>query len=235
MRPAGLLLEQGGLVLVGEQQVGAVDQAADHLAVGPRQLLGRVGHERVAALPALLGVPDHRGRVVRADDHQVQGPDPGGHRGELDHRGLRHRAGVERGDLVAGHVGGAGEPGGVLDVGPAHALGVHAVPLQPRVVVVEVAAHRADQHRGQAQQAHAVGHVRPGPAAVLHQVVDEEGQRDVLHLALDELLAERTREGHQVVGGDRTGHGDGHGGAPEVCECRTRCVRRGGHPGFTRA
>ena len=44
--PAGLLLEQVRLVLVGEQQVGAVDQAADHLAVGPGQLLAGVGRER---------------------------------------------------------------------------------------------------------------------------------------------------------------------------------------------
>src|SRR4029450_490436 len=41
--PAGLLLEQVGLVLVGEQHVGAVDEPADHLAVGPGPLLAGGG------------------------------------------------------------------------------------------------------------------------------------------------------------------------------------------------
>ena len=78
--PAGLLLQQVRLVLVGEQHVGAVDQAADHLAVGPGELLAGVGGEGVAALPALLGVPHHRGRVVGADDHQIGAADPVGDR-----------------------------------------------------------------------------------------------------------------------------------------------------------
>src|SRR3712207_7429218 len=50
-----------------------------------------------------------------------------------------------------------------------------------------------------------------GTPAVLHEVVDEEGQRHVLHLTLDELLGELAGEGHQVVGGDGAGDGDGHG------------------------
>jgi hypothetical protein len=50
---------------------------------------------------------------------------------------------------------------------------------------------------------------------VLHEVVDEEGEGHVLHLALDELLDELPGEGHQVVGGDGTGDGDGHGALPQ--------------------
>ena len=84
------------------------------------------------------------------------------------------------------------------------------------LVLGEVAADRADEHRPQAEQTQPVGHVRAGPAPVLHEVVDEEGERDVLHLALDELLDELPREGHQVVGGDGAGDGDGHGTLPLV-------------------
>ena len=55
------------LVLVGEQERRAVDQVADQLARAERELLARVGDERVAALPALLGVAEHAVGVVGAD------------------------------------------------------------------------------------------------------------------------------------------------------------------------
>ena len=42
------------------------------------------------------------------------------------------------------------------------------------------------------------------------QVVDEEGQRDLVELLDDERVGEAAREGHQVVGGDGSGDGDPH-------------------------
>jgi hypothetical protein len=49
---------------------------------------------------------------------------------------------------------------------------------------------------------------------VLHEVVDQEREGDVLHLAVDELLDELAGEGHQMVGGDGAGDDDGHGTLP---------------------
>ena len=72
MRPAGLLGDQGVLVVVGEQVVGTVDQPGDRGPVHPGHLLRRVGDERVPPQPALVGVPLHGLRVVRGDDHQIQ-------------------------------------------------------------------------------------------------------------------------------------------------------------------
>ena len=72
--PAGLLGDQRGFVLVGEQDVRAVDEVADHLAVTERELLGGVGDEPVAALAALVGVPEHALRVVRTDQDVRRAP-----------------------------------------------------------------------------------------------------------------------------------------------------------------
>ena len=213
--PAGLLLEQVRLVLVGEQEVGAVDEVADHLAVRPGQLLAGVGGERVALLAALLGVPHHRLRVVGADHHEVELADPVRHGAELDVAGLRHRARVERRDLVVGRVGRADEAGGVLELGPVHALRCRRRAARSQASYSAKSLPTAPTRTGcEAQQAQPVGDVRARAAPVLHEVVDEEGQRDVLHLPLDELLDELPREGHQVVGGDGAGDGDGHGALP---------------------
>jgi hypothetical protein len=88
------------------------------------------------------------------------------------------------------------------------------VPGQPGVVLREVGPDRADEDGPEAQQAQPVRHVGAGSAAVLDEVVHQEGERDVLHLALDELLDELPGEGHQVVGGDGAGDDDGHGTLP---------------------
>ena len=157
---AGLGLEQRALVVVGQQVVRAADQGQHVAAVHPGELLRRVGGERVAAVAALLRVADHRGRVVRADQHQVEAAGPGGDRGQLDVARLGHRAGVERRDLVEVVVGGADEAGGVRDLADVHRAAVDAVPLEPGPVVGEVGADRADQDRAQAELAHAEGDVR---------------------------------------------------------------------------
>src|SRR5262245_23004744 len=96
--PAGLLLAQRLLVLVGEEIGGTVDETADVDHAG--ELLRRVGCERDATGTALIGVPEHAIRVVRADQYQVEAPDPLGDGLELDLPRLAHRAGVERRDLV---------------------------------------------------------------------------------------------------------------------------------------
>jgi hypothetical protein len=82
--PAGLLVHQAGLVVVGEQVGGALHQAADRLAVHVRQLLGGVGGERDAPLTAAGRVAQHRVRVVRGDDDEVHLA----HAGDVDVRGL---------------------------------------------------------------------------------------------------------------------------------------------------
>ena len=47
-------------------------------------------------------------------------------------------------------------------------------------------------------------------AAADLEVVDEEGQGDLVELLDDERVGEPAREGHQVVGGDGAGDGDLH-------------------------
>ena len=99
-RPAGLGLDHVRLVLVGEQVRRAVDQVADQVAVAERELLARVGDERVAALPALLacGGASPRGRRRRSARSRAR-PTCADDRRELDQPGLAHRAGVEGGEL----------------------------------------------------------------------------------------------------------------------------------------
>jgi hypothetical protein len=208
----GLGLQQRALVVVGEQVFGAADQGQHVAAVHPGELLRRVGGELEAAGAALLRVPDHGRRVVRADQDQIEAAGPLVHRRQLDVAGLGHRPGVERGDLVEVVIGGADEAGRVGHLADVHRTAVDVVPLEPGPVVGEVGTHRADQDRAQAELAHAERDVAGHAAAPDHQVVDEEGQRDLVQLVGDELVGEPAREVHQVVGGDRAGDGDLHGG-----------------------
>ncbi len=210
VRPAGLGLDEALLVLVGEQVRGAVQQYPDLVAVHPGDLLGEVGGERDVPRTALLGVAEHRLRVVGADGDQVESAHPVGDGLQLDQAGLAHGTGVEGADLVVVGVGGADEPRGVQGLGDAHGAGVDAVPVQPRPVLVEVGARGADQDRPGAELAHAEGDVR-GDAAPAHvELVDQEGERDRVQLVRDELVGEAAGEGHEVVGGDGAGDCDAH-------------------------
>ena len=123
-----------------------------------------------------------------------------------------------------------------------HRVAVDAVALQPGAVVGEVLAHRADQDRAQAELGHAERDVGGHPAPADLEVVDQERQRDLVELLDDELVGEPAREGHQVVGRDRTGDGDLHAttlrrsrrhGAAEPTRCRAptqACPEAGGGP-----
>src|SRR3546814_17010783 len=65
-RPPGLLGDQRGLVLIGEQDVRAVDELADQRSLAKGELLGRVGDAPIATLAAPVGVAQH-GLRVRAE------------------------------------------------------------------------------------------------------------------------------------------------------------------------
>ena len=209
-RPAGLGLDHVRLVLVGEQVRRPVDQVADQLAVAERELLARVGDERVPALTALVGVADHALGVVGRDQHERRVAHPVDDRLELDQPGLAHGAGVERRELRHRGVGGAHEPRGVTGLGDAHRRAVDAVPLQPGAVVGEVVAGRPDQHRRDAEGAEAEAHVRRDATAPDLQLVDEEGDRELVELLDDEGVAELAAERHQVVSGDGSADQQGH-------------------------
>ncbi len=157
---------------------------------------------------------EHRLGVVGADEDEVEAADPLGDGLELDEAGLAHGAGVEGADLVVVGVGGADEARGVQHLGDADRAGVDAVPVEPGPVLVEVRAGRADQDGGGAELAHAEADVGRDPAAPDVELVDEEGERDRVELVGDELVGEAAGEGHQVVGGDGAGHGDGHVAEP---------------------
>jgi hypothetical protein len=157
-------------------------------------------------------VAHHRLGVVGGDDDEVEPADPVGDRLQLDEPGLLHRAGVERRHLVLVEVGGAQEPGGVLELGDVHGAGVHPVALEPRAVVgVEVLPDRADQDRVEAELPEPEADVGRHAAAADLELVDEERQAHPVELVGDELLGEAAGEGHQVVGRDGAGHGDAHG------------------------
>lgn len=209
--PAGLGLDEPLLVLVGEEVGRPVQQYPDLVAVHPGDLLGEVGGEGDGPRAALLGVPEHRLRVVRADGDQVQAAHPVGDGLQLDEAGLAHRARVEGADLVVVGVGGADEAGGVQGLGDTDRVGVDAVPVEPGPVLVEVRAGRADQDRTGAELTHAEGDVRGYAAPAYVQLVDQEGERDRVQLVRDELVREAAGEGHEVVGGDGAGDCDAHG------------------------
>ena len=58
-----------------EQEGGALDEPADFGSVHPRQLLRGIGHKAVPTATALVGVPQHRLWIVRADDNEVEATD----------------------------------------------------------------------------------------------------------------------------------------------------------------
>ena len=113
--PAGLAFDQGFLILVAEQVLGAVDHRADLLiAENPGELLRRVGGERDPGLAALPGVRHHRTGIAGPDQDQVDTAVTGRHHRDVVFAVLAHRARVERADLVSVLVGRADEAGGVV-------------------------------------------------------------------------------------------------------------------------
>jgi hypothetical protein len=73
-------------------------------------------------------------------------------------------------------VGGADEPGGVLQLGHGDRVAVHPVAHQPGAVVLEVLADRADEHRVQSQAAHPERDVGGDSSPAYVEVLDQEGQ-----------------------------------------------------------
>ena len=103
---AGLLPDQLELVVVADDAAPPREPVAQLGAAHPRALLARVEDERDAQRAALLGVLQHGRRIVRRDDRDVA------RRPIVAERQLarvRHRAGVERRDLVVVDVGAAEE------------------------------------------------------------------------------------------------------------------------------
>ena len=142
--------------------------------------------------------------------HEVEAPDPVGHRLSSIWRASRHRAGVEGGDLRHVVVGGADEPRSVPGLGDVHGLAVHAVALEPAAVVGEVLTDRSHEDRALPEVGHAEGDVGGDAAAADLQVLGQEGERDLVELLDDEGVGEAALEGHQVVGGNGSGDGNAH-------------------------
>ena len=203
-RPAGLLGDQRGFVLVGEQDVRAVDQRPDQLAVAERQLLGRVRHEAVAALPALVGVPEHRLGVVRADQDVVGLARPVGDRLELDLPRLAHRAGVEGRDLGVRRSRWCTRSARCAGSGETCTESQSTWCRSSQARYSTKSSPTAPTSTGsQAEVAQAEADVRRAAAAAYLEVVDQERDRQLVQLVDDEGVGELAREGHQMVGGDR--------------------------------
>ena len=117
-----------------------------------------------------------------------------------------HRIGLD--------IGGADEASGVVHLAHVDGIGVDAVALEPRPVVVEVDSHRVDEDGPQAQTAEAEGDIGRHSTASDFQRLDEERQRDPVELVGDERVGKATREGHEVIGRDRPRHDEGHAKDP---------------------
>jgi hypothetical protein len=149
-------------------------------------------------------VQAHGGGVVRADHDQVELPDLRRHVRDGHLAGLGHRARVERRELRHLDIGGAHEAGGVRGLGDPDGAGVHTGGLEPAAVaLVEIGAHGAHEHGLVAEAAHAEADVGPDAAALDHQLVDQEAQRQVREVLGEQLLGELPLEAHQMIGGDR--------------------------------
>ena len=81
---------------------------------------------------------------------------------------------------------------------------------QPFAVFAEVVAGRADQRDVAAQHADGEGDVARHAAAMNHQVVDQEAERNLLQMIGQQVLGEPAGKPHQIVGRNRTGHRDRH-------------------------
>jgi hypothetical protein len=89
-------------------------------------------------------------------------------------------------------------------------VSVDTVALQPFTVVVEVVADRPDQRGVTPEHPDGEGDVAGHPAAVDHQVVNEEAERNFLQVVGEQLFGEPAREPHQMVSCNGTGHRDRH-------------------------
>jgi hypothetical protein len=72
LAPAGALDRQGGVLRVGEQPRGPLDQLAGLPAVEAGQLLGGAGRHGAAEAVGGGGVPQHGRRVVGADQDEAE-------------------------------------------------------------------------------------------------------------------------------------------------------------------
>jgi len=87
---------------------------------------------------------------------------------------------------------------------------------QPPPVVVEVRTRGAHQCNVTAEHTDRECHVARHAAAVDHQIVDQEAQRNLLQVIGQELLRKPTRKPHEMVGRNRTGHRNGHETSPFI-------------------
>ncbi|SLH93121.1 Uncharacterised protein [Mycobacteroides abscessus subsp. abscessus] len=86
--------------------------------------------------------------------------------------------------------------------------------LQPRPVLAEIGADRANEQRRAIEHAHREGDVARDAAAADLQIVDEEAQRDMVELVGQQHIGEPSGKAHEVVGRDGRGHGDRHEAGP---------------------
>ena len=112
---AGFLAQELELVVVADDDRGALDAVGQLAAVHARALLPGVEDVTDAERPALLRILHHRLGIVRRDDRQVAGIE----RPERQLAGVGHRARIEGRNLVVRLIGRAEEGGGEL---PRHLL-----------------------------------------------------------------------------------------------------------------
>ena len=96
-------------------------------------------------------------------------------------------------------------------LGDQDAGGVDAGGVEPAAVLgLEVAADCADQQGAMPELGECERDVGAAPTAADVEVLDQERQRDLVELVGHERVGELAREGHEVIGGDRSGDGEVH-------------------------
>ena len=115
--------------------------------------------------------------------------------------GARHRAGVERHDLVVRFVGGDEARGRELLIYLGYAGGIHALGLHQRPVLAEVSASACEHERTLAEQGQRVGDVaRNAPTHPAHGV-NEEADAQYVGPVRQDVVFEMAGKVHDVIVG----------------------------------
>ncbi len=207
-RPACLVADKRGFVIIDCHVSGKFNHAAQRGAVEERQTLARIENKRHAGGRELLGVLNHAVVAVRRDDAE---------RDALRlvcavQMRLHHRARVECGDLVVLEIGGDHRLRGIRVRQHAHVFLRQAEAVEPVDIELRVdGADRRHDARVAAQQVQRITDVAGAAAEFTAHRRHEKADVQDMHLLGQDVFPKAAFEGHDVVVGERTANERGQG------------------------
>ncbi len=141
-------------------------------------------------------MPAHRDRIGRSDQTVRRSPRQ---IGDAVLAGMAQRAGIEGNDLVAGEIGVHEARGREFVVDVEDRTGVDAEVVEDLAIGSKVDAGRANERRPLAEERQIIGDVSADPAPAANERIDQEADRQDVRLVRDDVVVERSREGHDVV------------------------------------